>query len=80
MANQSRCSCARCTCRGLMGPAILITLGVLFLLDMWRGDSYFSFSHTWPVILLVIGALKLVESTASTAGHGANPPAPGQSQ
>lgn len=79
MANQTRCSCARCTCRGLMWPAILITLGVLFLLDQSRGE-YFSFHYTWPVILLVIGAVKLAESMASTAGHISGPTAPGPTQ
>ncbi len=48
--------------------AILITLGVLFLLDQWRGD-YLSFHNTWPVLLLVIGAIKLGEATASNEGH-----------
>ncbi|HYA98190.1 MAG TPA: DUF5668 domain-containing protein [Methylomirabilota bacterium] len=51
-----------------MGPAILIAIGVLFLLDRWRGD-YFRFHYTWPVILLVIGLVKLAESLASTEGH-----------
>ncbi len=68
MADRVRCNCHRCTCRGLMWPAILITLGVLFLLDQWRGD-YLSFHNTWPVILLVIGAIKLGEATASNEGH-----------
>ena len=27
------CSCGRCRAHGFMGPAVLITLGVLFLLD-----------------------------------------------
>ena len=27
------CSCARCRAHGYMGPAVLITMGVLFLLD-----------------------------------------------
>lgn len=61
------CSCRRCTCRGLMGPAILITVGVLFLIGQWNGD--YSFGRTWPVILLVIGVIKLAEATASREGH-----------
>jgi len=65
---------------GLMGPAVLITLGVLFLLNEWRGD-YFSFHYTWPVLLIVIGLIKLAESLASSEGHGATgvqpPSAPG---
>ncbi len=61
--------------RGLMGPAVLITVGVLFLLDQMRG-GYFSFSNTWPVILLVIGAVNLSAALSSTEGHvsGSAPP------
>lgn len=76
MANP-RCRCARCRIHGLMGPAILITIGVLFLIEQttWR----FGFWQTWPVILLVIGAIKLGEALASTEGHiGSQPPMPMQ--
>jgi len=51
-----------------MGPAILVTLGVLFLIDQMRG-GYFDFRATWPVILIVIGAISLASSLASTDGH-----------
>jgi hypothetical protein len=64
----TRCKCARCTCRALMGPAILITIGVLFLLGQVRDDFGF-FEKTWPVVLLVIGAIKLAEALASPQGH-----------
>lgn len=59
-----------------MGPAIVITIGFLFLLDQMRGE-YFSFSNTWPVILLVIGLIQLACAIASSEGHisGSNPPA-----
>jgi hypothetical protein len=78
MANAIRCACGRCACRGLMGPAILITIGVLFLLDRWQGNL-FRFHHTWPAILLVIGIVKLAESFASTEGHiGGSQPQPPQ--
>jgi Domain of unknown function (DUF5668) len=74
-----RCRCPRCTVRGLRGPAVLITLGFLFLLHEMRGD-YFSISHTWPVILLVLGAMSLACSVAPMDGHiepvGATPPPP----
>jgi hypothetical protein len=60
--------------RGLMGPAILITIGALFLFG--RENWMYGFGRTWPVILLVIGALKLAEALASTDGHG-NPPLAG---
>jgi hypothetical protein len=52
-----------------MGPAILITIGVLFLLQ--QAHWAYRFGRTWPVILLVIGGLKLAEALASDAGHGA---------
>jgi len=66
------CLCERCRTRRLMGPAILITLGVLFLLD---NISRFEFHRTWPAILLVIGVVKLMQSNASAEGHfGPLPP------
>jgi len=63
--------------RGLMGPAVIITVGVLFLLDQMRG-GYFSFGNTFPVILIVIGAISLASALAPTDGHisGPLPPAP----
>jgi|SRR5690349_12197807 cell wall-active antibiotic response 4TMS protein YvqF len=67
------CRCTRCRCRGIMGPAILVTLGVLFLLDNLdiRGAS---FDHTWPLILIVIGIVMVMRGNASTAGHISPPP------
>jgi len=67
-----RCQCARCRTRRLMGPAIVTTIGVLFLLD---STSRVGFDRTWPAILLVIGVVKLMQSNASSAGHtGPLPP------
>jgi hypothetical protein len=54
-----------------MGPAVLVTLGVLFLLD---SVSRVGFGKTWPAILLVIGVVKLMQSNASLDGH--NRPGP----
>jgi len=69
------CVCERCRTRRLMGPAILVTIGVLFLLD---NVSSIDFGKTWPAILLVIGVVKLVQSNASYNGHvGPLPPGPG---
>jgi hypothetical protein len=46
---------------------MLITVGAISLVDQfmpaWR------WRDLWPVILIVAGALKLVESSASTEGH-----------
>lgn len=68
MSDRVRCSCRRCTIRSLMGPAIIITVGVLFLLDQTRG-GYFSFGNTFPVILIVIGIISLASALAPTDGH-----------
>jgi Domain of unknown function (DUF5668)/B-box zinc finger len=66
------CQCEHCRTRKLMGPAMLVTLGVLFLLD---SVSRVGFHKTWPAILLVIGVVKLMQSNASSAGHiGPLPP------
>ena len=66
------CRCERCRTRKLMGPSVLVTLGVLFLLD---SVSRVSFGRTWPALLLVIGVVKLMQSNASSAGHfGPLPP------
>ena len=49
--------------RSMAGPAVLITIGVLSLLqnlhERWWGVP--GWGHTWPLILLVIGVLKLIE-------------------
>lgn len=38
------------------GPIILITIGVLFAFDRF---TEFRFSQTWPVLLIVLGLLRL---------------------
>jgi len=67
----ARCQCARCCSRRLMGPAVLVTLGVLFLLE---NLGKVGFGRTWPILLLVIGGVKLFQNSASTEGHIALPP------
>ncbi len=67
MADVTKCKCRRCIIGGLIGPAVLITIGVLFLLGRF-GWGY-SFNRLWPVLLIVIGAVKLAEALASSAGH-----------
>ena len=77
MSNRVRCACRRCTIRGLMGPAVIITVGVLFLLDQMSGGN-FSFGNTYPMILIVIGIISLAAAAASSEGHvsGTMPPQP----
>ncbi len=60
------CSCGRCSTRGLMGPAVLVTLGVLFLL---ANSSGYPFERTWPILLIVIGAIKVVRYVLPDSGH-----------
>jgi len=72
----ARCSCGRCRSRRLMGPAVLVTLGLLFFFETL---GKVAFGHTWPILLLVIGAVKLFQSSASTEGHVVLPP-PGPPQ
>ena len=68
MSEKVRCNCRRCTIRGLMGPAIVITVGVLFLLNSMRGGE-FEFRYTYPVILIVVGLLSLAAALAPMDGH-----------
>lgn len=47
--------------KGLVGPVILIALGVMFLLGQFVPG--WGFGKTWPVLLVVIGVVKLFEAT-----------------
>lgn len=77
MSDRVRCNCQRCVIRGFMGPAFVIAIGVLFLLSELQG-RYLDFWHTWPVILIVLGAISLASNMAPTDGHisVSIPPAP----
>ena len=59
----------------LTGPAVITTVGVLFLLSEFEIAN---FGRTWPIILLVIGGVKLLGSTASSPGPmSSGPMSPG---
>lgn len=45
---------------GLTCPILLVALGVLFLVG--RFVPYWGVSKTWPVILIVVGLARLLES------------------
>jgi Domain of unknown function (DUF5668)/B-box zinc finger len=60
------CQCDRCRSRRIMGPAILFIIGVLFLLESLHGPR---FHQTWPLILLVVGGVRLLQGNASGQGH-----------
>ena len=77
MNNLVRCNCRRCTLRGLMGPAVVITIGVLFLLAQTHSGN-FSFGRTWPIILVVLGVISLASALSPMDGHISSevPPTP----
>jgi hypothetical protein len=52
--------------RAVKGPVMLITVGVLFALDNF---TPFSFSRTWPVLLVVAGILNLGKGIAPVQGR-----------
>lgn len=75
LGHEALYDCERCRTRGLIGPAVLITVGALSLLDAYTRVGW---DRTWPVLLVVIGVVKFAQSNASTEGHGTSlPPAPG---
>jgi hypothetical protein len=64
-----------CLIRAVRGPLLLITLGVLLMLQR---TTEFHFSQSWPVFIIVLGVLKLAERAALQAGVRAQsvPPPP----
>ncbi len=60
------CGCERCRAQCLMGPAILVTVGVIGIIDSFRNVGFFGYAGG---ILLVIGGVKLFQGTATTEGH-----------
>jgi hypothetical protein len=59
--------------RAVTGPIILITIGVLFAFDRF---TEFRFSQTWPVLLIVIGLLKLLSGGRRGWNRNYPPPPP----
>lgn len=60
-------NCPACRHHGLAGPVVLITIGVLFLLQMTA--PAWSFDQTWPILLIAIGGVKLFERMLPHRGH-----------
>jgi hypothetical protein len=52
-----------------MGPAVLITIGVLFLLDQITHIYWMEFGRTWPALLIVIGLIMFLQHNAAATGH-----------
>jgi Domain of unknown function (DUF5668) len=59
--------------RTMVGPVVLVTIGVLSLLESYDGPRW---HRTWPVLLLAIGITKLLESRTPPAPPSM-PPGPG---
>ncbi len=58
--------------RGFVGATVLITLGILFLLDEF---TRYDFDHTWPILLIAIGVALAVQRSLGTAPDAGCPPA-----
>lgn len=50
--------------RAIRGPIVLITLGSLLAVDHF---GPYGFSRTWPVLIIIMGLLKLLESIVGRA-------------
>lgn len=48
--------------QAIRGPILLITVGILFAIHQ---AEIISFARTWPLILIVIGFMKLIERLVS---------------
>ena len=59
--------------RSLTGPVLLVTIGALWLISNLHGPSGWS---TWPVILLILGVIQLVER-GYLGGGPLHPPSSG---
>lgn len=60
--------------QAIRGPILLITIGILFAVHQ---AGILPFSRTWPLIIIVIGLMKLFERMAAPR---AVPPPGGQYQ
>jgi len=66
-----RNSGVRCRRGSLVGPAVLVTVGALSLIENLDGPGW---ERTWPVPLLVIGLAQLLQRQASSSSGGDVPP------
>jgi hypothetical protein len=61
--------------QAIRGPVVLITVGALFALHQ---AGSISFARTWPLIIIVVGLIKLMERllTPQVAPYLQQPPFP----
>ncbi|MFB3917549.1 MAG: LiaI-LiaF-like domain-containing protein [Terriglobales bacterium] len=67
------CDCFRCRAQGLMAPVVLVTLGTLFLLDQ---VTRLAFERWWPMLLVAIGVVIILQRSGPMEGHVPPPEAP----
>ncbi len=48
--------------QAIRGPVLLITIGILFALEQ---AGVVAFTRTWPLIIIVVGFMKLLERMAT---------------
>lgn len=58
--------------QAIRGPVLLVTVGVLFAIHQAGG---LSFSRTWPLLIIVIGIMKLLERAWAPPAPWNNPAA-----
>ncbi len=59
--------------QAIRGPILLIAIGVLFAMQQ---AEVLPFSHTWPLLIIIIGILKLIERMFVQPQPPAPPPPP----
>ncbi len=57
--------------QAIRGPILLITLGILFAIHQAGGLPIY---RSWPLLIIVVGVMKLMERTAGPAPAGYPPP------
>jgi DUF4097 and DUF4098 domain-containing protein YvlB len=64
--------------RSITGPVLLVIIGFLFLVNnIWRDLSFWRLAWDyWPILLIVIGVIGLVEALYHASQGVANPPRP----
>jgi hypothetical protein len=58
----------------IRGPVMLIAIGVLFALGQF---TPYGFHLTWPVLLILLGVLKLLERAPGGGGQAGSTPQTG---
>ncbi len=57
----------------IRGPVVLITIGTLFAIDHF---GPYTFDRTWPIVIIVIGLMKLLERALPGPAYNYPPPPP----